>query len=52
MKENLRDKHFARDEEVKTAVMKWIKEQSTKFFSFECGTVLLRETVTISEVGI
>ena len=31
MKEGLRDKHYGKDEEVKTAVMKWLKEQSTKF---------------------
>ena len=32
MKERLRGKHCASDEEVKTAVKKWLKEQSTEFY--------------------
>ena len=32
MKEGLRGKHYASDEEVKTAVMKRLKEQSTEFY--------------------
>ena len=32
MKEGLRGKHYAYDEEVKTAVMKWLREQSTEFY--------------------
>ena len=32
MKEGLRGKHHAGDEEVKTAVMKWLKEYSTEFY--------------------
>ena len=31
MKEGLRGKPYASDEEVKTAVMKWFKEQSAEF---------------------
>ena len=31
MKEGLRSKHYASDEELKTAVMRWLKEQSTEF---------------------
>ena len=32
MTEGLRDKHYASDEEVKTVVMKWLKEQSREFY--------------------
>ena len=32
MKEGLRGKHYTYDKEVKTAVMKWLKEQSTEFY--------------------
>ena len=53
MKECLRDKHYASDEKVKTAVMKWLKNSQQNFtrqkymLLFEGGTLLLRETVTI-----
>ena len=50
-KEGLRGKHYSSDEEVKTAVKKWLKEQSTKFYgAFDGaygGTLLLRETGTM-----
>ena len=46
MKESLRGKHYASDEEVKTAVMKWLKEQSIEFYeTFKGGILLLREMV-------
>ena len=32
MKKTFRSKHYANDEEVKPAVMKWLKEQSTEFY--------------------
>ena len=32
MKEGLVAKHYASDEEIKPAVMKWLKEQSTEFY--------------------
>ena len=32
MKEGLKDKHYASNKEVKTAVMKWLKEQSKEFY--------------------
>ena len=32
MKEGLKSKHYVIDEKVKTAVMKWLKEQSTEFY--------------------
>ena len=36
MKKGLSDKHYVSDEEVKTAVMKWLKEQAIEFY--ETGT--------------
>ena len=36
MKVGLRGKHYASGEELKTAMMKWLKEQSTEFY--EAGT--------------
>ena len=33
MKESLRGKQHASDKEVRTAVMKWLKEQSTEFYA-------------------
>ena len=32
MKEGFQDQHYASDDEVKTAVMKWLKKHSTKFY--------------------
>ena len=32
MKDSLRSKHMASDKEVKTTVMKWLKEQLTEFY--------------------
>ena len=32
MKEGLRGKHYSSDEEVKSVVKKWLKEQSTEFY--------------------
>ena len=32
MTEGLRGKYYASDEEVKTALMKWLKKQSTEFY--------------------
>ena len=52
MKEGLKGKHYVSDEEVKTAVIKWLKEQSIILrqryvLSFKGGILLLRETVTM-----
>ena len=53
MKEGLRGKHYSNDEEVKYVVRRWLKEQSIEFYragimlSFEGGTLLLRETMTM-----
>ena len=41
MKEGLKGKHCASDEEVKTAVMKWLKELSTEFYE-ACIHALIR----------
>ena len=35
MKEGLRGKYYTSDGEVKTAVMKWFKEQTTEFYETE-----------------
>ena len=32
MKKGLRGKHYASAKEVKTALIKWLKEQSTEFY--------------------
>ena len=53
MKEGLRVKHYSSNKEVKYVVNEWLKEQSTEYYgqgymlSFEGGTLLLRETVTM-----
>ena len=51
MKEGLSDKHYTSDEEVKTAVIKWLKEQNFTrqgyTFLFKGGTVPSKETVTM-----
>ena len=39
--------HFASDEEVKTAVMKWLKEQSTEFYKTEIHALIRRENIAI-----
>ena len=46
IKEGLRDKHYVSDEEVKTAVMKRLKEQSTEFY--ESGIHVLIQTWNIA----
>ena len=47
MKEGLRDKHYASDEEVKIAVMKWLKEQSTRFYGTDIHALSRRWDITI-----
>ena len=42
MKEGLRSKHYASDGEVKTAVMKWFKEQSTEVYEAELHALIRR----------
>ena len=38
-KESLRGQHFSSDEEVKTAVWKWLKTQFVEFYNKGCGLV-------------
>ena len=53
MKEVLRGKHEAGDEEIKTAVIKWLKNSQQNFtrkrymLSFKSGTLLLGEMLTM-----
>ena len=42
MKEGFRGKYYASDVEVKTAVMKWLKEQSTEFNEAEIHALIWR----------
>ena len=42
MKDDLRGKYYACDEGVKTAVMKWLKEQSTEFYQAEIYVLIRR----------
>ena len=42
MREDLRGKHHASDKEVKTAVMKWLKEQSIELYEAEIHAVIWR----------
>ena len=53
IKEGLRGKHNASNEEMKTAAMEWLKKQSTEFYEagiqafIKDGTLLLRESETM-----
>ena len=54
MKEGLRGKHYDSNKEVKIAVMKWFNSQQNFAMlgympSFEGGTLLLKETVTVEK---
>ena len=40
MKEGLRDRHYASDKEVKSAGMKWLKEQSIEFYKAEIHALI------------
>ena len=51
MKEGLRSKHYANDEEVKTAVMKWLKEQWTEFYEAGIHSLIQRRNITIERNG-
>ena len=42
MKEGLRGKRYACDEDVKTVVMKQLKEQSTEFYETKIHTLIRR----------
>ena len=51
MKENLKGKYYASDEEVKTTVMKWLKEQLTEFYVARIHTLIRRRKITIERNG-
>ena len=52
MKEGLRGKIYASDEEGKTAVMrKWLKEQSTKFYEAGIHALIWRLNIAIEKNG-
>ena len=42
MKQGLRGKYYVSDKDMKTAVMKWLKEQSTEFYEAEIHTLIWR----------
>ena len=45
------DKHFASVEKVKTAVMKWLKEQSTKFYEAEIQALIWNWNIATERNG-
>ena len=51
MKESLRGKHYASDEEMKTAVIKWLKEQSTEFYETGIHALIQRWNIAIERNG-
>ena len=40
IKDSLSGKHYASDKEVKTAVMKWLKKQSTEFYEADIHALI------------
>ena len=40
MTKGLRDEHYVNDEEVKTPMMKWLKERSTEFYKVGIHTLI------------
>ena len=51
MKTCLRGTHFASDEELKTAAMKWLKKQSTEFYEAGILAVIGRRKIAIERNG-
>ena len=47
MKEGLRGKHYSIDEEVKSVVKKWLKEQSTEFYGAGIHALIRRWNIAI-----
>ncbi len=45
MKESLRGKHYASNEEEKTAAMKWLKDQSTEFYDTKIPALIRKWNV-------
>ena len=50
-KEGLRDKHYTSDKEGKTAVMKWLNEQSTEFYVAGIHAIIQRWNIAIETIG-
>ena len=51
MKEGLRGKHYGSDEEVKTKVMKWLKERSTEFYEAWIHALIQRWNIAVERNG-
>ena len=51
MKEGFRGKDYTSDEEVKTAVIKWLKEQSTEFYKTRECVLIRRWNIAIERDG-
>ena len=51
LKESLRGWHFSSDEEVKTAVRKWLKTKSIKFYNKEICSLIKRWEKTVQKAG-
>ena len=51
IKETLRGKLYASDKEVKTAVIKWLKEQITKFYKAGIHALIQRRNIAIKRNG-
>ena len=51
MKEGLRGKHYASNEEVKIAVIKWLKEQSTEFYEARIHALIQKWNIVIERNG-
>ena len=51
IKEGLRGKHYTIDEEVKTAVMKWLKEQWTEFYEADVHALIRRWNIVCERNG-
>ena len=47
MKDGLRGKHYASEEEVKTSVIKWLKEQSIEFYEVGIHALIQRWNIAI-----
>ena len=51
VKKGLRGKHYACDKEGKTAMIKWLKEQSTEFYEAGIHTLIRRWNIAIERNG-
>ena len=51
MKEGLRGKHYPSDEEVKSAVKKWLKEQSREFYEAGIHALIRRWNIAVERNG-